>query len=287
MIPQEPGTTDFRAAIESGIESNALTMERLDESVRRVLTLKETLGMMDETLTMDDDNIDRVGSKQDREEALEMARQSIILAENKNNVLPLNPKPKLKVHVTGPTANSLRYQSGGWTWEWQGPQTEEDVFTYGTTVLNAAKILPSWDVSYSCGIDILGAECTDDLGGAGSGGIVSKFANWVGGHGGETPSILQSASMASDADYVIICVGEENYAEKPGDIRSLDLPQGQVELVKALSETNAKTVLVYFGGRPRLLREMVVSILEYLLSFLFQFRDPLTCWALCDIDRML
>lgn len=260
MIPLEPGTTGFRAAIEAGIKSNALTMERLDESVRRILTLKETLGMMDETLTMDDENIDRVGSVQDREEALEMARQSIILAENKDDILPMNSQSKLKVHVTGPTANSLKYQSGGWTWQWQGPQTDEDWFTYGTTVLNAAKNQSSWDVSYSCGTDILGAECTDNLDGEDSGGIVSKFENWIGSRGDETPSILQSASMASDADYVIICVGEENYAEKPGDIRSLDLPQGQVELVKTLSETNAKTVLVYFGGRPRLLREMVVSV---------------------------
>jgi len=264
MIPFE--ADGFRTAIESGIKSKSLSMARIDQSVKRVLQLKETLSMMDETLTMDDDNIDKVGSEADRQETLEMARQSIILAENKDNLLPLDPTTKLKVHITGPTANSLRFQSGGWTWQWQGPSTDEGWFTYGSTVLDAAKET-TWDITHSCGVDILGNECTDlSEGDSGSdGGIVSKFEDWIGiDHGKETMSILRSASMASDADYVVVCVGEENYTEKPGDIRSLELPQGQLELVKALSDTQSKVILVYFGGRPRLLRQMVVSLLLHI-----------------------
>jgi beta-glucosidase len=260
MIPLEDG--GFRSAVEAGVQSNALSMARIDQSVERVLRLKEQLGMMDESLTMDDVNIDKVGNDEDREEALEMARQSIVLAENRDNALPLDPKEKIKVHITGPTASSLRYQSGGWTFQWQGPPTDEDWFTYGSTILDAAKVT-TWDISYSCGVDILGNECTDSSAKVNvSPSILSKIEDWVGiGHGAEMTSILQSASMAATADYVVVCVGEENYAEKPGDIRSLELPQGQLELVKALSETNAKIILVYFGGRPRLLRQMVVRFL--------------------------
>jgi beta-glucosidase len=259
MIPLEED--GFRSAVEAGIKRNSLSMARIDQSVNRVLRLKEQLGMMDERLTMDDVNIDKVGNDQDREEALEMARQSIVLAENRDNILPLDPKEKIKVHITGPTASSLRYQSGGWTCQWQGPSTDEDWFTYGATVVDAAKAT-AWDISYSCGVDIVGNECTDSSAEVNvSPGILSKIEDLVGiGHGAEMTSILQSASMAASADYVVVCVGEENYTEKPGDIRSLELPQGQLELVKALSETtNSKIILVYFGGRPRLLRQMVVS----------------------------
>jgi beta-glucosidase len=260
MIPLEDG--GFRSAVEAGIKSNALSMARIDQSVERVLRLKEQLGMMDESLTMDDVNIDKVGNDEDREEALEMARQSIVLAENRDNALPLDPKEKIKVHITGPTASSLRYQSGGWTFQWQGPPTDEDWFTYGSTILDAANVT-TWDISYSCGVDILGNECTDSSAKVNvSPSILSKIEDWVGiGHGAEMTSILQSASMAATVDYGVVCVGEENYTEKPGDIRSLELPQGQLELVKALSETNAKIILVYFGGRPRLLRQMVVRFL--------------------------
>lgn len=267
MIPFE--ADGFRNAIEAGIKRNSLSMARIDQSVERVLRLKEQLGMMDESLTMDDVNIEKVGNDHDREEALEMARQSIILAENHDNTLPLDPKAKIKVHITGPTASSLRYQSGGWTWQWQGPSGDEDWFTYGATILDAAKAQDTaWDISYSCGVDILGNECTDSSEVSVSPGILSKVEDWLGiGHGAEMTSILQSASIASLADYIVVCVGEENYTEKPGDIRSLELPQGQLELVKALSETNARIILVYFGGRPRLLRQMVVSALHAQIQF--------------------
>jgi beta-glucosidase len=123
-------------------------------------------------------------------------------------------------------------------------------------------------------VDILGNECTDtsEDGSASDGSsVVEKFEDWIGiGHGKEVTSILQSATMAAGADYVLVCIGEENYAEKPGDIHSLELPQGQLELVRALSETQSKIILIYFGGRPRLIRQMVVScamlcLLTYIL----------------------
>lgn len=57
--------------------------------------------------------------------------------------------------------------------------------------------------------------------------------------------------------------------EKPGDIRSADLAAGQYELVGYLKQsTKAKIVLVYFGGRPRLLRQVVDSADAILIGFL-------------------
>jgi hypothetical protein len=42
-------------------------------------------------------------------------RESITLLQNKDNVLPLDGSKALDILVVGPTANSLTYQSGGWT----------------------------------------------------------------------------------------------------------------------------------------------------------------------------
>ena len=57
---------------------------------------------------------------------------------------------------------------------------------------------------------------------------------------------------------MIVCIGEETYAEKPGDIRDLALPPGQIEYVRAVRQkTNGKVILVFFGGRPRLLGDAV------------------------------
>ena len=230
-----------------------VSMERIDESVTRILQLKETLNLFEEVIEIDDNKLNGiVGTEQDRNVALDMARESIILTKNEDNTLPTTIQQSsssttglVKVHVTGPTSNSLRYQSGGWTIQWQG-SLDESSFTYGETVLDAAKNVKSWDVSFSCGVDILGNECEGDQ---------------------QNNTDLH---MVSDSDYVIICIGEEAYTEKPGDIRQLELPRGQIEFVQQIKKaTNTgKLVLVYFGGRPRLLKEMVDTTDAILIAFL-------------------
>ncbi len=224
---------------------NNVEMDRIDESVRRILDLKEKLNMFDEILVHgDDDNFSNIGSKVDRDMALSMAKESIILTKNENDALPIKNN-NVKIHVTGPTADSIRYQSGGWTIQWQGVTDDHD-FTYGTTVLNAVKSVPGWDVSSSCGVDILGNECVDDKNNL-------------------------NLHLVEDSDYVIVCVGEEAYTEKPGDIRNLELPSGQIKFVKQIKDAmkdRGKLVVVYFGGRPRLLKDIVPAADAFLLAFL-------------------
>ena len=255
MIPWDPD--GFRNATENGINEATVSMERIDQSTKRVLRLKQDLGMFDEEWAMDNPNIEKIGSATDRKVALDMAYQSIVMVENKNNALPVPLLPlasSIKVHITGPTSNSLRYQSGGWTWQWQGVETDDEWFTYGSTVLNAAKTTSTWNVTSSCGVDVLGMNCTDGL------------ITW--GAGEEVASIDHAVSIAMQSDYVIACIGEENYAEKPGDITSLALPPGQYDLVQALSKTTARIIVVYFGGRPRLLDPIVNHAEAILIGFL-------------------
>jgi beta-glucosidase len=189
---------------------------------------------------------------------------------------------RLKVLVTGPTSSSLIYQTGGWTWQWQGAPNEADWFTYGSTVLGAFKLEASWDVSYSCGTDILGQECPDENDGNDT-GIMEEVKVEVEAFVGVGPdgSIGRAVEAASSKDVVVVCVGEEAYTEKPGDIRSLRLAEGQYKLVKNLKEkTKAKIVLVYFGGRSRLLGEMVEHADAVVVGFL---PGPSSGQALADV----
>ena len=241
MIPTNPEefADQVQAAVSKSVEVDVdelryrrlpghIAVERVDESAERVVALKSQLNMFEEVVGVDSPLIDTVGSEQDREAALDMARQSIVLVKNEDGALPTPETSKLKVHVTGPTSDSLAYQSGGWSINWQG-SSSDGYFNYGTTVLQAAKHVENWDVSYSCGVSIRGDDCDDD----------DDDAN---------PAVIGSA------DYVLIGVGEENYTEKPGDIRDLRLAQGQIEFVRRVrAETSGKIILIYFGGRPRLL----------------------------------
>ena len=254
MIPFD--AEGFVRAVKDAIASRQLDQTQVRNAARRVLALKEKLNMFDETLTMEDVNLAKVGT--DRDEALEMARQSIVLVKNTNNLLPLSATQNIKVLVTGPTAHSLSFQSGGWTWQWQG--ADETWFPYGTTVLQAAQELP-WLVTYQCGTNILGQDCGDDS----NPGIVDTVKTMIG-FGGDIPQSIKAAAE-KDVDYVIVCVGEENYAEKPGDINDLALPEGQRLLVQQLAG-KAKIILVYFGGRPRLLAEIEPLADAILVAFL-------------------
>lgn len=278
MIPWD--ADGFRQAILDGIDSHALSPERIQESAERVLKLKELLNMNKEVVTEDDPNIASVGSKSDQAMALDMTHQSIVLAKNDGGMLPLSldGKATLKVLVTGPTATSLRYQSGGWTIAWQGA-SDDTPFTYGSSVLDAFSADANYDVSYRCGVDILGQECEDD-GPTPNPTTLEQVKEWVG--LGPNTSIARAAIAASTSDVVVVCLGEENYTEKPGDIRDLDLPQGQYQLVRAIrgQAPKVKILLVYFGGRPRLLRDAPDLVDSVLVGFL---PGPLAGQAVADI----
>ena len=56
---------------------------------------------------------------------------------------------------------------------------------------------------------------------------------------------------AASADVIVLCIGEDAYAESPGNTRELALPDEQVELVKAAAMTGKPVILVLTEGRPR------------------------------------
>jgi beta-glucosidase len=240
----------FADGIQSGLQSKVLTVERLRESVFRVLDLKDKLRMFDETLEIYDPSMELIGT--DEGAALDMIHQSLVLVKNDGGLLPLSTSfpinRLLNILVTGPTANSRIYQSGGWTYHWESAPNE-NVFTYGTTVLDAFSRHPAYNVTFACGTDIIGKPCE------------------------ENESISQAVEASQWVDVVIICVGEESYAEKPGDLvrDDLHLPDGQYELVESIAshlKDETKMLLVYFGGRPRLLGPMVDNVDAIVIGFL-------------------
>lgn len=261
---------DFFRGVSFGLDANFIDENRIDESVERVLRLKEKVVRV---LEADEPDIDLVGS--DDDEVLDMAHQSLILAKNLGSTLPILGRQK--VLVTGPTSTSLVYQSGAWTWKWQGadPAETQRWFSRGTTVLGAAASEASWDISFSCGTSIDGSEC-DDVEEAKT--VLREVEDWVMGAG---TSIDRAAEKASGMDYVIVCIGEQSNTEKEGDTRSMRLPDGQHELVRRIRETSdAKIVLVYFGGRARLLENMVDQSDAVIVGFL---PGPMAGQAVVDV----
>src|SRR5207249_12239573 len=84
--------------------------------VRRILRLKFALGLFDHPY-VDPHRADAAVTA-GRDRTLQAARESITLLRNQNNLLPLSPGAKLV--VTGPSADSMTNQLGGWSVSWQG-----------------------------------------------------------------------------------------------------------------------------------------------------------------------
>ena len=88
---------------------------RVDDSVMRILRLKKELGLFENAYPLVED-LNKIGTNESENINLEAAHESIILAKNINNILPLDKSKQYL--VTGPTGNLLRVLNGGWTYTW-------------------------------------------------------------------------------------------------------------------------------------------------------------------------
>jgi beta-glucosidase len=161
MIPNGPGAhnsfVDFVTFLGELVKENKVPMSRIDDAVRRILTVKYEMDLFtnpytDKTLTA------QVGSKAHREVARDAVRQSLVLLKNENNVLPLSKKVR-SIHVAGRGADNLGMQCGGWTISWQGSMG--NVTEGGTTILQAIKNTVSKDTKITTSIDGSGAQAGD------------------------------------------------------------------------------------------------------------------------------
>ncbi|MBN1409809.1 MAG: glycoside hydrolase family 3 C-terminal domain-containing protein [Spirochaetales bacterium] len=160
MVPHD--YREFFKQLKKEVEGGKIPMERIDDAVRRILKIKFQMGLFENPLT-DRSLLSSVGSKEHREVARDAVRQSLVLLQNKNRILPLAKNLK-HIHVTGKSADNMGRQCGGWTITWQG---ESGRITAGTTVLDAIKntVSPDTKVTYSSdgkgadiGIVVIGEE---------------------------------------------------------------------------------------------------------------------------------
>ena len=62
---------------------------------------------------------------------------------------------------------------------------------------------------------------------------------------------------ATAADVVVVVLGENHFAEFPGNLRDLALPAGQIAFVDALIATGTPVVAVLVQARPRILNSVL------------------------------
>jgi beta-glucosidase len=121
-------------AIIDGVESGAISEDRVNDAVRRILTVKFDMGLFEdpylENLPCE---VEELGSENYRAIAKELVSKSMVLLKNEEEILPL--KSGQKIYVMGPAMNDIGIQCGGWTRSWQGFADTGPKMNPGTTIL--------------------------------------------------------------------------------------------------------------------------------------------------------
>lgn len=153
------GAKDFRdfQRILIGLVPERVPHERIDDAVRRILTVKCETGLFESSRSRP--GLGTVGTRAHREIARDAVRKSLVLLKNRDELLPL-PKTLTRIHVAGKNADDLGNQCGGWTIDWQG---RSGPITTGITIRRAiemtvtpaTKVTFSRDASDSAGADVV------------------------------------------------------------------------------------------------------------------------------------
>jgi beta-glucosidase len=131
MVPYD--YKKFIATLTAAVEGGHVSIERIDDAVRRILRVKAWLGMFQSPFGRED-LLPTVGSAEHRAVAREAARKTQVLLKNENQTLPL-PKNQ-KILVAGRGADNIGMQCGGWSIDWQG---SHGAITEGTSILDAIR----------------------------------------------------------------------------------------------------------------------------------------------------
>ncbi len=99
-------------ALEEAVERGLVSIERIDEAVRRVLTLKFARGLFEHPYM--EEGEPKIYSMADHPETLRLARESAVLLKNRNGVLPLDQSIS-SLAVIGPFADDVYAQLGDYT----------------------------------------------------------------------------------------------------------------------------------------------------------------------------
>jgi beta-glucosidase len=233
-----PNSFSFCEHLIDLVKSGEVSEDRIDASVKRILVLKKELGLFDAPYP-EKDAVQNFGLQEYQSLALNSARESLVLLKNEDDVLPL-PKNK-KYLLLGPGANCLSALNGCWSYSWQGDK--EDVYPKTSKTILDVFQERFGDEQVMCDVKRDYSDATNF-------------------------NINFSDEEISNVDYVILFLGENAYAESPGNIDDLTLDQNQIELANRAISLDKKIILVLIQGRPRIINDFSENIDGIVNAFL-------------------
>ena len=221
------------------VKEGEISEARIDESVRRILKLKIELGLFDKKNKPDYSDF---GSQTHQNYAYAAAVESMTLLKNENSTLPI--RNKNKILVTGPNGDSMRTLNGAWTYSWQGEKTDFFAGDHNTIYEAIKNKFTDSDVKYIPGVTYPINEDYDKE---------PKF-EYYDQYVDQKKEAIKYAN--EEADIIVLCLGENTYTEKPGDLNDINLNRLQIDFANEIIKSGKPVVLVLNIGRPRLISEI-------------------------------
>lgn len=232
-----PSDFSFYDLLLEAVKLKEVPMSRIDDAVTRILELKMKLGLFDNPYP-EPAATSNFGKPEYQTMALQAAHEAMTLLKNDNNALPLSKNTK--VLVAGPSAQSISALNGCWSYTWQGNDER-------------------W---YPADSKTILQTITDKV------GKDNVFTSTAKGFNEAVNYSAERLTMeASKADVIVLCLGENAYAESPGNTRELALPEEQVNLAKAAIMTGKPVILVLTEGRPRFITNIASSMRGILMAY--------------------
>lgn len=243
-----PSTDCYGEPLRKALEDGVMSMEELDEVVKRVLQMKFSLGLFEQPYVESEKTKLVFETDEQRKLSYDLAAESIVLLKN-DKVLPLSPETKT-IAVIGPNAASWRNMIGDYAYPCHIETLEEmrdkenpfgmpipDDIGDISDALNVVTVLDAVKRTVSSQTEVLFAPGCD---------ITSESKD----------GFADAVDIAKKAEVAIIVVGDKSGLTKgcttgeSRDMTSLQLPGVQEDLIRAVAETGTPVVVVLVSGRP-------------------------------------
>jgi beta-glucosidase len=230
-------STNIRDYGKQLLADGRITKARLNDAVRRILRVKFRAGLFEHPYVDQTKAADPASflTAADRSAARKAAARSMVLLQNKDQTLPLDPAKDTA--VIGPLGDDQHDMLGPW---WGQGKDEEAV-----SVLDGITDGSTGTTTYALGCALSNEEppdydpaddCSSDAG------------------------FDAAVAAAQAADQVVVAVGETREMSGEATSRStLDLPGRQQDLIDAIAATGKPFAVVLFNGRPLTLGKVVDS----------------------------
>ena len=212
--------------VRDGIVDEAL----LNDAVSRILTVKYELGLFEDPYKYCNEEREKeeIGSPANIEGVLDMAKKSIVLLKNENQLLPLK-KEGQKIALIGALASDKNSPLGSWRLASENNSA--------VSVLEGMQHYKGNTLIYKKGADLTIGK--------------TAFIKEVKINTTDKSDFDEAISAARNSDVVVMVLGEHGFQTGEGRSRTnIDLPGVQQELLEAVYKVNKDIVLVLNNGRP-------------------------------------